>query len=243
MTHKFSNIGVILLLATLALNSFACSSKDLSRSMAQSMIEASPAYKEASSFSLVDAYNEQVPLGINRVSAEETVDQARLRVLARQLEWKPETAAAHHLGLVNLTADFIKERKPVMGLKAEWEFKVMARANDKGKALWKAYKLPETDEFLPLAKKQIIEITGITKQGETQAAADFTYKWIPNELGKTLDPKTEEFKRLPEAIQKDLTGKGKESDMDKSIDWSGERRGKALFQKYDDGWRLVDVRF
>jgi len=44
-------------------------------------------------------------------------------------------------------------------------------------------------------------------------------------------------------MQKDLTGKGSESNQNKSFDWSGERRGKALFQKYDDGWRLVNVVF
>ena len=237
------NFTSLLLLIVFGLISCACSSKDLSRSTAQSMIEASPAYKEAANISLADSFHEQMPNGLDKASPDESREQAQQRVLERELQWQPQMAAANKLGLVNLTADFVKEEKAFIQTPTQWVFKVTARANDKGKALWKDYKLPETDESLPIARKEIIEITGITKLGENQATADFTYKWIPNELGKMLDPTTEEFKKLPAEMQKGLTGKGSESNQNKSFDWSGERHGKALFQKYDDGWRLVNVGF
>lgn len=205
------------------------------------MIEASPAFKQVSEIALADRFHEQMPNGLDKLSPDETREQAQQRVLERELQWQPQMAAANKLGLVNLSADFVKEEKAFMQTPAQFYFKVIVRANDKGKALLKDYELPETDESLPIARKEITGITGITKLSETQAAADFTYRWIPNELGKTLDPTTEEFKRLPFEMQKDLTGKGTESNQNKSFDWSGTQRGKALFQKYDDGWRLISV--
>lgn len=237
------NFTRLSLLIVFALICCACSSKELSRSNAQSMIESSPAFRQAADIQLVDAYYEQMPSGLDKASPDETREQAQQRVLTQQMVWKPQMAAANKLGLATLKADFVKEEKAVIQVAAQWYFKLIARATDKGKALWKDYELPETDESLPVARKEVIGITGITKLGETQAAVEFTYKWIPNELGKTLDPTTEEFKKLPIEIQKDLTGKGSESNQNKSFDWSGERRGKALFQKYDDGWRLTAAQF
>jgi hypothetical protein len=233
----------LFLLIVFGLISISCSSKELSRSTAQSIIEASPAFKEAANISLADPFHERMPNGLEKASPDEVREQAQQRVLERELQWQPQMAAANNLGLVSLSADFVKEDKAFMQIPAEFYFKVVARANSKGKALWKDYELRETDESLPIARKEITGITGITKLGENQAATDFIYEWIPNELGKTLDPTTEEFKRLPVEMQKDLTGKGSESNQNKSFDWSGERRGKALFQKYDDGWRLDTVQF
>ena len=68
----------------------------------------------------------------------------------------------------------------------------------------------EQPEFtLPVAKRQLVAITGIAKQGNA-ADVEFTWRWIPlNEVGAALYPSDQRFRSL------------------------------AAFRNYDDGWRVV----
>jgi hypothetical protein len=63
---------------------------------------------------------------------------------------------------------------------------------------------------IPAARRELVAITGIAKQGNT-ADVEFTWKWIPmNELGGALYPEDVHY------------------------------RSTATLRNYDDGWRLVD---
>jgi hypothetical protein len=62
---------------------------------------------------------------------------------------------------------------------------------------------------VPAAKRELVEVTGISKQGST-ADVEFTWKWIPlNEMGEALYPTGVNFKST------------------------------VSFRQYDDGWRVV----
>ena len=71
---------------------------------------------------------------------------------------------------------------------------------------------PEDDKntfTIPVAKRQLIAVTGISKQGGS-AVVEFTWKWAPvNEVGAALYSTGEHF------------------------------RSDVGFRQYDDGWRIV----
>lgn len=220
-----------------------CGSGELSRSQVKSLVEASPEFSQPAIVDLNNYFENQSSC-TERLSAEETVEQAKERGLKNFLESYPTFDAARHLGYVNAEQTLVKEDKyfPANNFgRPCWNMTIKFRASDKGNQLWEAMKLPVRDDALPIGRKQFGSVSGITRQGETQALADFTYQWQPNELGKALDENTEEFKKLPEEIQKTLRERKGLLHASESMDWSGERQGKALFQKYDDGWRLVRV--
>ena len=62
---------------------------------------------------------------------------------------------------------------------------------------------------IPAAKRELVEITGISKQSNT-ADVEFTWKWIPlNEIGEAIYPSGVNYKST------------------------------VSFRKYDDGWRVM----
>ncbi len=48
-------------------------------------------------------------------------------------------------------------------------------------------------------------MTGIKPAGEGVATVEFTWKEVPTKAGEALDPRSDTFKRLPEALQQGIT--------------------------------------
>jgi hypothetical protein len=69
----------------------------------------------------------------------------------------------------------------------------------------------------PLAHREMEEVTGIAAAGERNriSEAQFTWRWISTDTGKLFP---------------DRVG-------------SGLQNGEATLQLYDDGWRIVEIRF
>lgn len=245
------------MLPLLALFTFllpGCNSKELSRSQAQSLIEKSSEYKQPFALELMQGETLQ-PYGkalyINETT-EETPQQAAERKIKEYFEKNPEIAVAHHLGLVEArvkTLDPAQPQRTVYQSKPMWSFEEDYLATEPAKTLWKQYDLPPTKSSVPLAGKRIVEVTGITKQGEEQAAAQFTWQFAPNAAGKAYDTTTSEFKSLPADLQQLLEGTLPPSNViskraNKTMSFAGApRQGEALFRRYDDGWRLEAVSF
>jgi hypothetical protein len=115
--------------------------------------------------------------------------------------------------------------------------------SEKGKKMWEDAKLPINEAAVPIAEKQLVEVTGITRQNEN-FQVEFTWKWMPNELGKSLDSSTEEFAKLPEKIKQDLIAPNGLKSRNQTLSWEGgNRQGKATFRAYDDGLRLTEISF
>jgi hypothetical protein len=227
--------------------SAGCNSGELSRSKVRSLIEASPDFVQPATVSLSNRY-ETEPSNVSKTFTSETVEQAKARDLKSLLDSYPDMEAANQLGYTDIEQTFIKEVPYIPGSDKVpgWYLTRKVRANEKGKQLWQEMKLPVDDKTLPVGRKEFIDVTGITKQGGVggggeQAIADFTYQWQPNELGRALDEHTEEFQKLSEDVRKRLSRKTGLFQTADSTDWSGVRQGKAIFQKYDDGWRLVKI--
>lgn len=241
------------LLFSFAFLLFGCNSKELSRSQAQSLIEKSDNFKQPFALELMQGevlqtYGKSMYI---LKSGVETPDQAAARRLKEYFERNPQLAVANHLGLVEVKIKTLNSEQPTpryTDVEPKWRFEEDYLATDKAKVLWKEYDLQPTERSVPLAEKEIVEITGITKQGEDQAAAQFTWKYVPNEIGKAFDKSTSEFKSLPSELQQLLDGTLPPSDLvsrreNKTMAFSSIRQGQALFRRYDDGWRLEFVAF
>lgn len=231
----------------------ACSSKELSRSQTQNLIEKSSQYRQPFALELMQGETLQTYGKSMYVlkSGVETPDQAAARRLKEYFERNPQIGIANHLGLVEVRIKTLNSEQPkprYTDIEPKWRFEEDYLATDKAKELWKEYDLQPTERSVPLAGKEIVEITGIIKQGEDQAAAQFTWKYVPNETGKAFDKSTSEFKALPTELQQLLDGTLPPSELisrreNKTMVFSGIRQGQALFRRYDDGWRLEFVAF
>jgi hypothetical protein len=93
----------------------------------------------------------------------------------------------------------------------------------KAKAQWKQKDIPiwpagsDTQYEIPLGERELVEVTGLSEiegPGGTYMQANFTWRW---------------------AATSDV---GKEMEIGKNL-----QDGKALFQKFDDGWRVQNVKF
>ncbi|HEX8377464.1 MAG TPA: hypothetical protein VF602_06560 [Pedobacter sp.] len=230
-----------------------CDSKELSRSQAQELIEASKEFKQPFALELMQGETLQ-PYGKSMYvldSGEETPEQAAARKIKEYYEKNPQIAVANYLGLVEArvkTLDPAQPKQQYSWQKPMWSFEEDYLPSEKAGALWKQYDLPPTEKSVPLAGKQIIEITGITKQGEEQAMAQFTWKYAANEAGKAFDTSTSEFKALPTELQELLNGTLPPSKLvskreNKTMSFSTVRQGQVIFRRYDDGWRLESVIF
>lgn len=243
---------IIYILPIFVLVFASCSSKELSRSSAQKLIEASEQYKQPFTISLMqgqvtNAYGDSLDV---LESAEETPEQAAARKITAYFELYPQIGAANQLGLVEAQVKAKQSSQPkrqYSWLTPAWAFDEKYSPSDKAKALWKEYNLPPTADTVPLAGKEIVEITGITKQGEDTATAQFTWKFVPNEAGKAFDTSTAEFKALPVRLQQLLEGTLPEKQQyrteNKTMSFAAIRQGQATFRRYDDGWRLEAVTF
>lgn len=231
-----------------------CNSKELSRSKAQSLIEASIDYKQPFSVPLVQGKAAVAGQGSLPILEDktETVPEAEARKIKTYFEIYPEVAVANHLGLVEprVRSRVAEQPKHEHWMdEPTWWFDEKYITTDKGKALWKDYNLPPLEDSIPLAEKEFVEITGITKQGEDAATAQFTWKFVPNETSKYFDSTSAEFKSLPNDLQQNMLGKQPPTILnrnpeDKTMKFATTaRQGQATFRRYDDGWRLETVMF
>lgn len=238
-----TNISIPLILVCIfGFAASACAEgKDLSRAKAQNLITQSLDFKQPATLFLISPV-EREPFGLDKINDSEKSEDAKARNLQRFLSYYPQIAVAVQLGLAAVDQQLLREEKAVgLQVPAQWFFSVKARANDQGKAMWKEYGMPASDDSIPLSRKEIVNITGITSLVENQAQADFTWKWDMNKMALALQQGTDEFKALPIDIQKGLLGQTEGNRKPQTEDWSGERQGKALFQRYDDGWRLMKI--
>jgi hypothetical protein len=244
-SFSFSYIAFIHFSFLLVLSFSGCNSKELSRSKAESLITESAEFKYPAVIDLKRA-NENEALFREKKSNSETIEESKAIDLKGYLLDDARLAVVHHLELINIEQTMTKE-EPGVGVQvpASRYFLTKFRANDKGKAFWKEMGLDATDESIPIAKKEFVRIDGITQQSQSdnQAYVDFTWKFTPNSLGRMFDPNTTEFKSLPVELQRQIRGETGMPPRNRTENWNNptERKSKALFQRYDDGWRLIRI--
>lgn len=242
------NILVFQIFALFLLSLAGCTSKDLSRSTAESQITEANDFKSPYQIEYTQGsikFNEGLLMVI---SEDETKEEATQRKIKNYMELTPQVAVLYHHGLVEPKVTSRDARAPgkvYQNNPVFWRFIERYVGTEKADKYWQQTGFQSTRETFPVAQREFIEVTGITKQGETQAMVEFTWRWKPNEIGKALDSSTSEFKSLPVELQQLLSGEkipeGAERGTDWRIDWKEEKQGRAFFQKYDDGWRLIKI--
>lgn len=247
-TSRTGFLAALCLIAVYLPALISCESKELTRSQAQKMITSSQEFKNITSLdyinrSLRDDKNKGTSVAKSPDEPEAAAVQGRIDAYFVE---EPRVAIANHLGLVKPELKRINEKPEILSSLTPsgfWYFEENYTLTEKGKAYWSDYDLPAQETVIPTAKKEFINVTGITNAGATEANVEFTYRWLPNRLGKSLDPSTDEFKSLPENLKTNLTSVYPYAVSPFIVDWGGERSGSARFQKYDDGWRLINVFF
>lgn len=223
----------------------ACTgSQELTRDKAQQTIVESNEFKQPATLEFIQMYIKDGQGTTESKSDDEPESEAAQRRIQEYFFEAPQVAVADHFGLVKPELKRINSTpdKP-SSLRGYWNFSERYVVTEKGRKMWGDLGLPVNETAIPLAMHEFIEITGITKQGENNAIAEFKWKWNPNQIGKSLDQSTEEYKKLPEDLKKKLNEVNAYISPDRFHSWEPDkpRPGKAMFQKYDDGWRLTSL--
>lgn len=161
----------------------ACSPRDfLTRRLATDLIAASPAFRSQQQFAL------------------------QTGIVSNQNYLSPENLVLEHHGWVSVTPI---RCSPGLTPPPCWEVQLTPAGVDTIHSLVPADQADRSSLEFPVARRELLEVTGITKDGN-RADVDFTWKWVPlNEVGAAL-------------YSADL-----------------RYTSTVGFRHYDDGWRIA----
>ena len=207
--------------------------KQLTRERARHLIEADKSFGEPYRIKLEGSGKFIVPAE----SADEPPPDAR----AVELFYKnyPLSAALNQLGLVEIKATALKrpEVSAYTRWVSPWEYKVETRLTAKG-----AEMAGERKDSLPLYKREVAEVTGVTVGEAGSAQAEFKWKRVPTPLGEALDPEGATFRSLPEQVQGGIKKSYSRFGNALPTSYKHVNGGRAEFRLFDEGWRLEFIR-
>jgi hypothetical protein len=164
-------------------------------------------------------------------SADESETDAQARAAEAYYQAYPQMDVLRRLGLMYVRAT-VRERPGVnYGV---WAFDVEPFLTEKGKELATDGREDQGPPSVILARRELVEVTGITKTGQT-SQAEYTWKEVPTAAGRAFSPGSPEHESLPPPLRQALRDRNQTKDFDKV------RRGRAVFQLYDDGWHLLSA--
>ena len=227
-TVPASVLGIFIALAT-----SCAASRELSRSRALALLKESKDFR--SPVSLLMASERALP--VEAQSMSEPAAMAEARAIESFLNSHPQVAVFRHLGLVDVRTSVVQRAEPDH---LWWKFDVEPFLTEKGKELAAREHAPE--QAIPIARNEVIEVTGIRKVGESSAEVEFTYKDVPTEVGKVFDPQSAAYRSLPASLQEAITMPRGMMGRDATRKFGEVYTGAASFQLYDDGWRVQAFR-
>jgi hypothetical protein len=244
LIHDLSRLlrgGLTTLLAALCVAAVfglaSCGSKELNRSSAADVLEASDAFKNPVSITLQPQYRQSLALGGAGSQATPKEEIA----LKRFLESRPDLAVLNHLGLVEFKGTNIQYPDS-----AASPVTVTATLTDAGKSASGDWQQSGDSWTIPVARRELVEVTGLTGgEGESKAArVEYTWRWKPVGIGINFDMTSSDYQRLPESVRR---GPGGASFADALrgvgtvtfFEGGKPQKGSATLQKYDDGWRVA----
>jgi hypothetical protein len=237
-TLRYGNASIPLLILTfLVFFLVGCDSKKLTRSRAAEIIRTNDEFKKDVAVTLLPEYRQSLALmgtGSRDMSKEEFA-------LRRFFESNADLAVLNHLGLVGFKIKNIESpnsaASPVV---------ITTSLTEKGRPSSSRWRQSGEGWIIPIAKKELIEVTGLTDNAEEskQARAEYTWKWQPTEIGTNFDTSSQDYKNLPDSIRQNFGG-ASVADMMGNVgrtiifDSSKTQKATAKLQLYDDGWRIV----
>lgn len=177
---------IFVLCLVLALELSSCSPRDfLSRRLATDLISASEPFRTPQRFAL------------------------QTGIISNKAYVSPEYLVLQQHGWISATTT---RCSPGMEPSPCWDVLLTPSGVEAVRALIPPEEADKTSFFIPVARRELVGVTGISKQGN-QADVDFTWRWVPlNEVGAAL-------------YSADLR--------------YGSTVG---FREYDDGWRILAAR-
>jgi hypothetical protein len=235
--HHTTRNGWVILGAAFVICLAACNSNKLTRSTAASLLESSEAFRKPATISLLPEYRQPLTL-IGTGSRDMPKEEFALR---RFLESHADLAALNHLGLVEFKVTGIQYPDSASSpVTVTWVL------TDKGRSASGQWLQSGDGWTIPIAKRELVEVTGLTGgEGESkQARVEYTWKWQPTEAGAMFDVSGQSYQSLPPSIRQNLGG-ASFADMLRGMgqavpfDSSKTQKGSATLQLYDDGWRVT----
>lgn len=208
-------------------------SRELSRARAHALLKDSRDFRSPVSLRL--ANDKDSP--IEAQSLDEAAVTAQARIIERYLKDHPQVAVFRHLRLVEVKATVVQTPEPDH---LWWKLDVEPFLTEKGKQVAIDEQAPE--RAVPIARKEVVEVKGIRKVGETSAEVEFTWKEIPTEAGEVFDPQSASYRSLPASLQEAITRPRGMMGRDATRKYGETFTGAASFQLYDDGWRVLAIR-
>ena len=233
---RFRDCFVLLgLIAMLCLT--ACSSNSLTRPHATEMINSSEEFKQPVAVTLLPEYHQSLTL----IGADSHTTPKTDFALQRFLESHAELAVLNHLGLVDFKVSSIEYPDS-----ASSPVSVNSSLTEKGRAASRQWQQSGEGWAIPIAKKEVVEVTGIAGgEGDSKTArAEYKWRWQPTEVGKSFDKSDSAYQNVPASIRSNLGGASM-ADMMRQLgngvafDSSQTQKASASFRLYDDGWRQV----
>jgi|SRR5918911_3904921 hypothetical protein len=228
-TGPFSVLGILIVLATSCVGS-----KELSRSRALALLKDSKDFRSPAALLLTTDHGSP----IEALSLDEPASEAQTRIIARYLKDHPQAAVFHYLGLVEVRATVVQTPEADY---LWWKFDVEPALTEKGREL--AAKEHAPDQSVPIARKEVVEVTGIRKISEGSVEAEFTWKEDPTEAGEVFDPQSAAYRSLPKTLQEEIRQPRGIMGRDATRKYGEVYTATASFQLYDDGWRLQLIRY
>lgn len=213
----------------------ACSaldSKELTRDRARKLIEADKSFTQPYLIRLEHAEKYLV----SAQSADE--EPPDLRAVEEFCSDYPLTAALRLIGLVEVKATALKrpEQMPY-GRVSGWHYRLESRLTEKGEE-WS----DGTKDGLPLYRREVVEVTGVTAGQPNSAAAEFKWRRVPTRAGEALEVEGPTFRSLPAEIQQNLRRSISKFGNALPMSYKPVQNGRAEFRLYDDGWRVELVK-
>jgi hypothetical protein len=239
-----SKITLLVALGAALCAPLACaSSARLDRSKAAEMIRRSGQF--AQPYTIIIRHQTD-SRQLDPVVPSDTRQQGEARAVEEFFNASPYRGVLRELGLVTATASY--QHTTMYGQREGPSlYKLDVRLTEKGEQLWRDLKLPVDPATLPLARRELISITGITGGDERarHATVEFDWRWIPTAAGRAMMRDTPEFSQLPDRIKQKFNEEGLSVfniGAHPPLELGGTRHAVANLQLYDDGWRLTDVR-
>jgi hypothetical protein len=226
-SHK-ARIRLLVPAALIFLAASCAGSKELTRRRAAETIGSSTDFRAPVSLPL----KKEADLLLRPESDGETESQARSRATETYFQANPQMDVLRQIGLMDVRAALRKRPAENHGV---WSFDVEPFFTERGEKA-AAGQAGQAGQSVALARREIVEVIGITKSGDAIAQAQYTWREVPTEAGRAFVPGTLEYERLPASLRQVLEQRHQTKDYGKT------QRGTAVFQLFDDGWRLTAVR-
>ena len=211
----------------------ALNSKELTRSRGLALLRGHKEFKTPKVLPLRDVEKFNVP------ALSEDEDPAPYeRAVETYFENYPDMGVLREFGLVEAEAT-LKDRPQMLPATRRllgWRFSIDVRLTAKGREAAKASG-GTGEDVIPLLKKEVLEITGLTKESESSARAEFTWRAVPTAVGEAFNPTSGTFKNLSEKLRQKVSQPTILGNTLK-LEFGGAKKAAAHFQLYDDGWRV-----